>query len=209
MTNHPMCGAATYVYVERKGKEVRFVPLPKFVDVEGLAEYLEEKAKELEGGGKLTKAKVGMKVLYNLRKFIDQSKAPEGFDFWRILYNVLIKRNYEALAELHYKLLYIGTMHFMDLYNYDVERVMRCNIHYTSPDGRVIPFCTYNVLNDIYRDYIIKKYSMSLEEAKKRLGEDALRKYIRNVKKLEAGKEYQEAYKHFMDKIKKSKASSA
>ena len=209
MTNHPMCGAATYVYVERRGKEVRFVPLPKFVDVEGLAEYLEEKAKELEGGGKLAKAKVGMKVLYNLRKFIDQSKAPEGFDFWKILYNVLIRRNYEALAELHYKLLYIGTMHFMDLYNYDVERVMRCNIHYTSPDGRVIPFCTYNVLNDIYRDYIIKKYSMSLEEAKRRLGEDALRKYVRNVKRLEAGKEYQETYKYFMDKIKKSKASSA
>ena len=202
MTNHPMCGAATYVYVERKGKEVKFVPLPEFVDVEGLAEYLEEKAKELEEGGRLTKAKVGMKVLYNLRKFIDQSKAPEGFDFWKILYNVLLKRNYSALAELHYKLLYLGSMHFMDLYNYDVQRVMRCNIHYTSPEGRVIPFCTYNVLNDIYRDYIIKRYSMSLEEAEKRLGKNALRKYVRNVKKLSSGKEYLETYKYFLDEIK-------
>jgi len=207
MTNHPMCGAATYVYVERKGKEARFVPLPRFVDVEGLAEYLEEKAEELENAGKLKKAAVAMKMLYNLRKFIDQSKAPEGFDFWKLLYHVLVKRNYEALGELHYKLLYIGSMHFMDLYNYDVQRVMRCNIHYASPDGRIIPFCAYNVLNDVYRDYIIKKHSMSLEEAKKRLGDDVFRKYIRNVKKLEAGKEYKETYAPFMDKIMASRRS--
>ncbi len=203
MTNHPMCGAATYVYVERKGKDIRFVPLPRFVDVEGLAEYLKEKSEELEGGGKLTKAKVAMKILYNLRKFIDQSKAPEGFDFWKLLYQVLVKRNYEALGEMHYKLLYIGSMHFMDLYNYDVQRVMRCNIHYSSPDGRVIPFCAYNVLNDIYRDYIIKKYSMSLEEAKQRIGDDVFRKYIRNVKKLVEGKEYKETYAPFMEKIRR------
>ncbi len=208
MTNHPMCGAATYVYVERKGKDLKFIPLPSFVDVDGLAEYLEEKSLELQGGGKLTKAKVALKVIYNLRKFIDQSKTPEGFDFWKLLYNVLIKRNYEALGELHYKLLYLGTMHFMDLYNYDVQRVMRCNIHYTSPDGRVIPFCTYNVLNDLYRDYIIKKYSMSLEEAEKRIGPNAFRKYIRNVKVLESGEEYKKTYEPFMDKIKASKASS-
>ncbi len=202
LTNHPMCGAATYTYVERRGKEVKYVPLPRFVDVEGLAEYLEEKTEELKNGGMLAKTKVGLKVIYNIRKFIDQSKAPEGFDFWKLLYNILIKRNYEALGKLHYNLLYIGTMHFMDLYNYDVERVMRCNIHYGSPDGRVIPFCTYNVLNDIYRDYIIKKYSMSLEEAKKVIGEDALRKYVRNVRLLQSGQEYLETYRYFMDKIK-------
>jgi uncharacterized radical SAM superfamily Fe-S cluster-containing enzyme len=198
MTNHPACGAATYVYVERKGKDVKFIPLPEFVDVEGLAEYLEEKAKELEGRGRLTKAKVGMEILYNLKKFIDQSKAPEGFDFWRLLYNIVVKRNYQALAKLHYELLYLGTMHFMDLYNYDVQRVMRCNIHYTSPDGRVIPFCTYNVLNEIYRDAIMKKYSISLKEAEERLGKKAFRKYIRNVKKLSSGKEYMETYRYFL-----------
>ena len=32
----------------------------------------------------------------------------------------------------------------MDRYNYDIERVKRCCIHYTTPDGRLIPFCAYN-----------------------------------------------------------------
>ncbi len=35
-------------------------------------------------------------------------------------------------------------MHFMDVMNFDVERIQRCDIHYATPDGRVIPFCTYN-----------------------------------------------------------------
>ena len=35
-------------------------------------------------------------------------------------------------------------MHFMDRYNYDIERVQRCCIHYATPDGKLIPFCTYN-----------------------------------------------------------------
>ena len=205
MTNHFACGAATYVYVERKGNKIlRYVPLPDFVDVEGLAEYLEEKAEEIQRGGK--KLIVAMKILYNLRKFIDTEKAPEGFDFWKLLYNILIKRNYEALGELHYKLLYLGTMHFMDLYNYDVQRVMRCNIHYGLPDGRLIPFCTFNVLNDIYRDPIImKRHGMRLEEARRLMGDQAFRKYKRDVKRLMSMPEYKETYAEFMDKILKSK----
>ena len=35
-------------------------------------------------------------------------------------------------------------MHFMDAYNYDLERVCRCGVHYAAPDGRFYPFCTYN-----------------------------------------------------------------
>jgi len=34
-------------------------------------------------------------------------------------------------------------MHFQDRYNYDVERVKRCVILYSTPAG-VFPFCTYN-----------------------------------------------------------------
>jgi hypothetical protein len=35
-------------------------------------------------------------------------------------------------------------MHFMDAYNYDLERVSRCGVHYSAPNGRIYPFCTYN-----------------------------------------------------------------
>jgi uncharacterized radical SAM superfamily Fe-S cluster-containing enzyme len=38
---------------------------------------------------------------------------------------------------------------FLDAYNFDVRRVMKCCTHHVLPTGHVIPFCAYNVL---YRD---------------------------------------------------------
>jgi hypothetical protein len=38
---------------------------------------------------------------------------------------------------------------FLDAYNFDVRRLMKCCIHHVLPSGHVVPFCAYNVL---YRD---------------------------------------------------------
>lgn len=38
---------------------------------------------------------------------------------------------------------------FLDSYNFDVRRVMKCCTHHVLPTGHIIPFCAYNVL---YRD---------------------------------------------------------
>ncbi|MEM8733044.1 MAG: radical SAM protein [Planctomycetota bacterium] len=38
---------------------------------------------------------------------------------------------------------------FLDIYNFDVRRVMKCCTHHVLPSGHIIPFCAYNVL---YRD---------------------------------------------------------
>jgi uncharacterized radical SAM superfamily Fe-S cluster-containing enzyme len=35
---------------------------------------------------------------------------------------------------------------FLDAYNFDVRRVMKCCTHHVLPSGHVIPFCAYNVL---------------------------------------------------------------
>jgi len=35
---------------------------------------------------------------------------------------------------------------FLDPYNFDVSRLMKCCIHHVLPSGHVIPFCAYNVL---------------------------------------------------------------
>jgi uncharacterized radical SAM superfamily Fe-S cluster-containing enzyme len=35
---------------------------------------------------------------------------------------------------------------FLDAYNFDVRRVMKCCTHHILPSGHVIPFCAYNVL---------------------------------------------------------------
>ncbi|MCQ2356512.1 MAG: hypothetical protein MJ014_05810, partial [Methanocorpusculum sp.] len=59
----------------------------------------------------------------------------------------------------------IGTMHFMDCFNYDTDRVERCCIHYTTPDGRLIPFCTYNS-GPVYREQVWKKYAKPMPAKK-------------------------------------------
>ena len=35
---------------------------------------------------------------------------------------------------------------FMDEYNLDLKRLMKCCIHELLPDGRTVPFCAYNSL---------------------------------------------------------------
>jgi hypothetical protein len=83
-------------------------------------------------------------------------------EFWKILGKTLIGQNFEALKEFHWNALFIGTMHFMDRYNYDLDRVQRCCIHYATPDGKLIPFCTYNS-GPVYREQVWKKYAQSKE----------------------------------------------
>ena len=72
-----------------------------------------------------------------------------------------LKGDYSALAKLHHKMIMIGSMHFMDPYNFDVDRVQRCIIHYATPDGRIIPFCSYN---SIHRPEVERAFSVPLEE---------------------------------------------
>ena len=52
-------------------------------------------------------------------------------------------------------------MHFMDVYNYDINPVKRCVIHYTAPNGLVYPFSTYNS-GPCFREKIEKQYSVPL-----------------------------------------------
>jgi uncharacterized radical SAM superfamily Fe-S cluster-containing enzyme len=88
----------------------------------------------------------------------------------------------------------------MDPYNYDVERVMHCGIHYVTPDLNVVPFCAFNVLPELYRDNVQKEFSFSLEEwAKARpesVGDKV--KYKRDIKKLTSGEVYKKAYEGFI-----------
>lgn len=46
-------------------------------------------------------------------------------------------------------LLRITITSFLDVYNFDLRRVMKCCTHHVLPSGHIIPFCAYNVL---YRD---------------------------------------------------------
>ncbi|NOZ82096.1 MAG: radical SAM protein [Candidatus Micrarchaeota archaeon] len=189
LTTHPVCGMATYLFKDRR----RVIPITRFVDVEGLMEYLDEKAREIKSGK--NRLWVTGKILIKLRSFIDREKQPKNINLAKILFNILVRGDYSSLAELHHRTLFVGLMHFMDLWNYDIERVKRCCIHYAQPDGKIVPFCAFNVIPEWYRDKIQEKYSLSIKDWESETGrklKDDL--YRRDVKKLSSGSVYKKAY---------------
>jgi len=176
--NNEKCGLATYAFVDKYNK--RLIPITNFIDVDGfLSEInsLDSYMGKIKFATKLVPyiilEKDARKGLARyLKKYIIRDELPSGERLSAILDEVITKGNYEALGKFHYQTLFIGMMHFMDPYNYDVNRVTRCSIHYGSPDGRVIPFCTYNVFPEIYRDKIMKQYQLKDEVLKKKLIEE-------------------------------------
>jgi len=146
-TAHPHCGMATYIFVENG----EIVPITKFGNVDGFIKIMN---KVYDDASKGSKNKAKLRLVGALRHI--------KFSFLRKhVWRVLREGTYEALGDLQRKSILISAMHFMDPYNFDLERVQRCVIHYAVPDGRIIPFCT---MNSIHRPEIEKKLGMSIKE---------------------------------------------
>jgi uncharacterized radical SAM superfamily Fe-S cluster-containing enzyme len=152
-TAHQHCGAATYVFVQDR----KIVPINRMVDVDRFFESIEKMAERLKKGGTINKYAALLEGVKDLREAVKKSEAGNITEFWKLIAKALISQNFEALRDFHWNALFIGTMHFMDRYNYDVSRVQRCCIHYATPDGKLIPFCTYNS-GPVYREKIWKKF---------------------------------------------------
>jgi len=150
---HPHCGMATYIVVDENGD---YKPITQMINVDAFLEAVNE-AIELAEAGHRTKAK--LKVATAALKHF-----PRGF-LLRYLLPLLWTADYESLRQLHMRMIMIGSMHFQDLFNIDLDRIQRCIIHYATPDGRIIPFCTYNT---IHRKPTELKFAISPEEWSKR-----------------------------------------
>jgi hypothetical protein len=180
LSSHFACGVATYAFKEGD----KLIPITRFIDVNGLFGYLKEETENIQKSRikKISKAISGAKLLLNIKKFIDEGKKPKGLDISRIITSAITGGSYESLEEFHRKSLFIGMMHFMDLYNYDIDRVQKCCVHYATPDGRIIPFCAFNVIPQVFRDKTQKEFSISSGEWEKKnnkkLSND---KYMRKI----------------------------
>ncbi len=153
-TAHQHCGAATYVFVQ----EDSLVPVNRMLNVDAFFNTVEQMAESLKKGGTLNKYKTLLEGVKNMHDSVRQGEQGATTEFWKIIGKTLISQNFESLREFHWNALFIGTMHFMDRYNYDLERVSRCCIHYATPDGKLIPFCTYNS-GPVYREQIWKRFA--------------------------------------------------
>jgi len=146
-TAHPHCGMATYIFIE----DGEMVPITRYGNVEKFIELMKKVYEEASKGHK-TRAKLQLMGALRYMKF--------GL-LRKYLWPIVKTGSYESLGDLHRKMLLISSMHFMDPYNFDLERVQRCVIHYAVPDGRIIPFCT---MNSIHRAKIEEELSVPLDE---------------------------------------------
>ncbi len=160
-TAHPGCGGATYIFMDDKGDPL---PVTRFIDVEGLLNFIN---KESEISGPLKKVRIAASFLKHLNDFVDEEKAPHGFDLKKLVKDAALGGSYDSLRGFHYKSLFIGSMWFQDAFNLNVDRLQRCVIHYTTPEG-IVPFCSYNGLG--IGEKIRAKHSISIKEWEKQTG---------------------------------------
>jgi len=159
-TAHPGCGGATYIFMDNGNP----IPVTRFIDVEGLLEFIE---KESELRGPFKKIRIASAFLKNIDKFVDYDKAPKGFNLKKLLKEAAIGGSYDSLRGFHYKSLFVGSMWFQDPFNLNLDRLQRCVIHYSTPEG-IVPFCAYNGLG--IGDKIREKHSIPIGEWEKQTG---------------------------------------
>ncbi len=164
-TAHPHCGVATFILV----KDGDVIPITRMAKVEEFMGDLKKVYMENSGGSK-TRAKIDL--VRSIRSIRSDSLKD-------LLKTVIATGDYEDLARFMHNVIMIGAMHFMDPYNYDLDRVQRCCIHYGVPDGRIIPFCTMNTL---HRESIERAYSIPLSEWKNSQAES-----FPGLRKIETG----------------------
>ncbi len=146
-TAHPHCGMATYLFVD----DGKITPITRYGNVDKFVKTMEKVYEEAKAGHK-TRAK--MRLLGALRH------AKFGL-LRKYMLPILRTGSYEALGDLQRKTILLSSMHFMDPYNFDLDRIQSCCIHYAVPDGRIIPFCT---MNSIHRTDVEKDLGIPLSQ---------------------------------------------
>ncbi|HYE24012.1 MAG TPA: radical SAM protein [Clostridia bacterium] len=172
ISSHPHCSLGTYMFVDEKTRTA--VPVTKFIDMPAMLQDIEELAQKTEKSWIKSKYYRGVQAWASLRKHFKAELAPPGLTFEKFLDTLQGMTNKKLGRDgmdgtFTYRTLLVAGMHFMDHYNYDVERVKRCVIHYAAPDGKLYPFCTYNS-GPTYREKIEKQYSIPFEKQLERFG---------------------------------------
>ncbi|MEW6366227.1 MAG: tetraether lipid synthase Tes [Acidobacteriota bacterium] len=162
LTCHPNCSMGTYFFVDQ---DRNATPVTKFLNCEEMMKDMDLLARKT--GSSSFKFYSQLKAWNSLRRHFNEKEAPKGLTFKRFLATLqgFTDKRYGRGAmdgTYTYKTLMVAGMHFMDHYNYDVERVKRCVIHYAAPNGIVYPFCAYNS-GPTFREKIEKRFSVPID----------------------------------------------
>ncbi len=195
---HFACGMGTYLFLDNDNK---VIPIARFVDLEGLMDHIQNAVDEMDGKSRLVKKMIAAKTLLRFNRFIDKKNQPKSVNFGKLLLSVITKHDFQSMGNFQMHSLFLGMMHFQDEHTYDIKRVEKCDIHYAQPDGEILPFCTFNVFPEVYRDKIQRQYSIPATEWEKTHPNWSYNsdKYVRDVKALTASESYQRHYTRMVD----------
>ena len=196
MTSHQDCGFCTIMIVNNNNE---WESIEKYFDVVGIMKWSNKvwdmiqdkkipKPTELLKGfdiGKIASkigrfvddiTKIGYRNLIKAYYFAGAArfiKSPTKIltsKIYQSFARLIMAPNFNTAANfLHTRNLLISSMHFQDAYNFDLDRVCRCLVHYgvIDPDDpakvREIPFCSYNTL---HRPIIERKLAIAGRTAK-------------------------------------------
>jgi 7,8-dihydro-6-hydroxymethylpterin dimethyltransferase len=146
---HSDCISMTYAYV--KGKKVK--PLPRYIDVKA---YLDVIGNQINFKIEDMKGVVGSALMRLWSASMPLSTANALHDFsccLPVAPQALTQNEHGSL--LYENMFRIVIIAFMDAWNFDVRSAKKCCVHHVLPDGKIMPFCSYNTL---HRPKYMSKY---------------------------------------------------
>ena len=141
---HPDCSTCTYLFVDGD----RTIPLTRLLNVDDYLDFISNRAAPslsaevqlaLEGLWSMAAAMGTDKTTSDLACAACGIGGPPPSD------GGFLKQHF-FMVQVH---------GFMDKYNLDLKRLMKCCIHELLPDGRTVPFCAYNNLG--YREQVKRR----------------------------------------------------
>ncbi len=161
---HTDCAFGTYLLVSQDARPYTF---PMAFDMEGLFRDLNELAAKIHRKGRAGRMSFWDKfTVYRIfRRNFRARTAPPDLTVGLFINTLLgcVNKDVGRGENVNtYKSLLCAGMHFQDRYNFDVERIKRCNILYSTPDG-IYPFCNYNG-GPTYRTFFEQRYSKSAQD---------------------------------------------
>ena len=155
----PQCGIVNWVYVSKSGK---MIPINHFVNFDRFFRSIQKTAASAESKGKFSLLSALFIASMQSMNWLLVTKEVGMPTLTKAILRMHISPSYQSLGKIRRRIFLLGCMAFMDSYNFDVNRVRRCVVHYITPDLKIIPFCAYN---NVHRVAIEKEYAERQKKA--------------------------------------------
>lgn len=145
--NHPLCNTLAFLIKNNNG----FSALTKAFNFDEIHKFLTNSRKR-----GIKQLKISM--FFSLFKVVKPGFLKLAYPMIKILKEAVTKDFGHAMSKFEDEnVMVIDIDHFADEHNFDSSKVEKCCVYYSTTDGKIIPFCTYNLL---YRD----KYELESTE---------------------------------------------